>query len=136
MISFAIPYLNFTKYPPLKKNSWNDWIKPKGNQFVTLDDPIFYGSWNSEALLNFKWHTFGKSYFLFIWGFFTTFLLLFGIASTLSSSDISNYGRKFLLIISIFFGLCHIIHEIRQIIWDWKKYFIDPWNWFGMFMNF
>ncbi|CAG8677149.1 12056_t:CDS:2 [Funneliformis caledonium] len=129
VISLIIPYLGFTKYPP-KYNFWSDLLKPKGNQFVAMDDKIFYECWNAEALLNFKWNTFGKYYFFLMWGSFSTFLLTFGIVTTLSSSVISNDGRDIALLISIILGLIHIVHEIRQIIWDWTKYITDPWNWF------
>ncbi|CAI2166724.1 1015_t:CDS:10 [Funneliformis geosporum] len=54
---------------------------PNHNIFVTLIDQTFYDSWNAEALLNFKWNTFGRFYYFLIWGFFTMFLLSFGIGS-------------------------------------------------------
>ncbi|CAI2182471.1 9742_t:CDS:2 [Funneliformis geosporum] len=127
VISFIIPYLGFTSYPPEYK-IWMEIIKPSENQFVTLDDQAFYESWNAEALLNFKWHTFGKFYYCLYWGFFTMFLLSFGIISTLSSPVISDAGVTRLLIISIVLGLLHILHEVRQIIWNIRKYFKDPWN--------
>ncbi|CAI2184135.1 16237_t:CDS:2 [Funneliformis geosporum] len=132
VISFVIPYLGFTTYPS-KYSFWMDFIKPKDNQFVTLDDDqAFYESWNAEALLNFKWHTFGRYYYCLFWGFFTMFLLSFGIVSTLSSSVISNVGIDRFLFISIILGLFHIFHEVRQIVWNWYKYITDPWNWFDL----
>ncbi|CAI2186409.1 6855_t:CDS:2 [Funneliformis geosporum] len=127
VVSFVIPYLGFTKYPP-KYNFWMELLRPKDNLFVNLDDQTFYDSWNVEALLNFKWNTFGKYYYRLMWGGFTVFLLSFGVASTLPSSAITDT----LLHISIILGSFHIFHEFRQFVWDWKAYITDLWNLFDL----
>ncbi|CAI2169979.1 17917_t:CDS:2 [Funneliformis geosporum] len=127
VISFVIPYLGFTKYPP-KYNFWMELSIPQANLFIELDDQAFYESWNAEAIVNFKWNTFGKYYYRFVWGIFTVFLLSFGLASTLSSSVTTEN----LLYLSIFLGVFHMLHELRQFVWDWKAYITDLWNWFDL----
>ncbi|CAI2188957.1 8991_t:CDS:2 [Funneliformis geosporum] len=129
VISFIIPYFGFTSCST-EYNFCMDIIKPSDNQFVTLDDQAFYDSWNAEALLNFKWHTFGKFYYLLSWLLFTMFVHIFVIGTTFP--DISNYTRNIFLRISIIFGVYYVFHEIRKIIWNWRRYFKDQWNWFDL----
>ncbi|CAI2166722.1 1014_t:CDS:2 [Funneliformis geosporum] len=131
-ISFIVPCFEFTKYKS-DYEYWEELIKPpKDILFVALDDQTFYDSWNAEALLNFKWDTFGRSYYYLLWGFFTMFMLSFGIGSTLSSSIISDDTRNIFLRISIILGSFHMIHEIRQCFWDPIRYFRSIWNWFDL----
>ncbi|CAI2190795.1 12593_t:CDS:2, partial [Funneliformis geosporum] len=94
----------------------------------TLDDQKFYDSWNAEALLNFKWNSFEKYYYCLMWGFFTVYLLSFGVASSMPSSAITDT----LLRISIVLGSFYIFHEFRQFVWDERAYITDQWNWFDL----
>ncbi|CAG8498060.1 883_t:CDS:2 [Funneliformis caledonium] len=124
--------LGFATYPT-EYNFWMEILRPSDNPFVTLDDKAFYDSWNAEALLNFKWNSFGKFYYFLSWVLFTIFLLSFGIGSTLSPPYMSDDTRNVFLRISIIFGVFHVFHEVRQIIWNWYRYFTDLWNWFDLF---
>ncbi|CAI2175250.1 8941_t:CDS:2 [Funneliformis geosporum] len=129
LISLVVPCLEFTKYNP-DYNFWKELLlPPKDNPFVTFDDQTFYDSWNAEALINFKWNTFGRIYYNLLWGLFTMFLLTFGIGSTLSLYIMSDDTRNILLRISLILGSLLIFHEIRQFFWDPKRYILDSWNW-------
>ncbi|CAG8559776.1 5226_t:CDS:2, partial [Funneliformis caledonium] len=114
-------------YSP-KYNFWKELLKPPTNPFVSLDDQAFYDSWNAEALLNFKWNTFGKYYYRLMWGVFTIFLVSFGVASTMPTSVITDT----LLRISIIIGSFHIFHELRQYFWDPMEYITNLWNFFDL----
>ncbi|CAI2177716.1 20406_t:CDS:2 [Funneliformis geosporum] len=131
IIRFVVPYLGFTKYPT-EYSFWKELIRPSDNPFVTFDEETIYDGWNAEALLNFKWNTFGRFYFYIIWGSFSIFLLSFGLGSTLSSSNISNDTRHILLYTSITLGFFFFVHEIRQFIWNLKRYMKDIWNLFDL----
>ncbi|CAI2193712.1 49_t:CDS:2, partial [Funneliformis geosporum] len=62
VIQFVVPYVGFTKYPP-DYNYWLELLRPQDNPFVTLDDQTFYDGWNADAIINFKWNTFGRFYY-------------------------------------------------------------------------
>ncbi|CAI2198763.1 4724_t:CDS:1, partial [Funneliformis geosporum] len=128
-INFVVPYAGFTKYPP-DYSYWKELIRPKSSPFVTLVDQTFCESWNAEAIITFKWKIFGRLYYYLFWGFFTMYLLTFGIGSTLPSPIITDDTRNTFLRISICLGLLLIVHEIRQFIWKPIKYIMDVWNWF------
>ncbi|CAI2193427.1 20533_t:CDS:2, partial [Funneliformis geosporum] len=128
-INFVVPYAGFTKYPP-DYSYWKELIRPKSSPFVTLVDQTFCESWNAEAIITFKWKIFGRLYYYLFWGFFTMYLLTFGIGSTLPSPIITDDTRTAYLSISICLGLLLIVHEIRQFIWNPIKYIKDVWNWF------
>ncbi|CAI2192055.1 12914_t:CDS:2 [Funneliformis geosporum] len=128
VIRFVVPYLGFTIYSS-DYYYLMELLRPTANPFITIDDQAFYDNWNTEAIINFKWDTYGRIYYHFSWGFFTLLLLSFGIGSTLSTSVMSNDTRNAFLIISIVLGSFHIIHEIRQFIWNTEKYIINLWNW-------
>ncbi|CAI2175635.1 9470_t:CDS:2 [Funneliformis geosporum] len=131
VIRFVVPYLGFTKYSS-DYNFWMELLRPSDNPFVTLDDETIYDGWNAEALLNFKWDTFGWYYFYIFWGTFSILLLSFGIGTTLSPSIISNDTRRIFLYTSIVLGSIFIVHEIRQFIWKPKRYVKDIWNLFDL----
>ncbi|KAF0412139.1 transient receptor potential cation channel subfamily a member 1-like [Gigaspora margarita] len=48
-------------------------FKPKSSHFINIDDLTFYSTWNGEALINFKWNTFGKKYYFAIWIIYLVF---------------------------------------------------------------
>ncbi|CAI2180788.1 844_t:CDS:2, partial [Funneliformis geosporum] len=52
-------------------------------------------------------------------------------SSTSSSSFITNDTRSTFLTISMILGLLLTVHEIRQFIWDPKKYILNTWNLFA-----
>ncbi|RIA93092.1 hypothetical protein C1645_763207, partial [Glomus cerebriforme] len=90
-----------------------------------IDTNNFYKWWNFAAIIDFKWKTFGKTYYSLIWLFYTIFFLCFAVASTLEQNNI-------LFIISVIFGGIHLSFEIRQCYWDPKIYFNDLWNLFDV----
>ncbi|CAG8481000.1 16218_t:CDS:2 [Funneliformis caledonium] len=133
-IKFVVPYTGFTKYPP-DYDYWKELYRPEKSPFVILVNETFCDSWNAEAIINFKWDKFGRLYYYLFWVYFTMYLLNFGIGSTLSPSIMNNDTRKAFLIVSIVLGLSLIVHEIRQFLWDPKKYIKDVWNWFDQIYN-
>jgi len=72
-------------------------------------NPI-YKWWNFAAIIDFKRNDFGRYYYLWIWFFYTIFLVCFALASTLEV--ITDFYRNILFIISILFGLMHLYFEI------------------------
>jgi hypothetical protein len=102
--------------------------KPKSILFCNIDSNNYYKWWNFAAIIDFKWETFGKSYYFLIWNFYTIFFICFTLASILELAD--DY-LTILFIISILLGSIHLSFEIRQCLWNWKFYIKDPWNLFG-----
>ena len=110
-------------------NPWNKFLYvQKSLLFCNVDSENFYNWWNFAAIVDFKWKTFGKSYYYLIWFFYAIFYLCFILASTL---DITDFYQKILFIITILLGLIHLSFEIQQCLWKQKVYFKDPWNLFG-----
>jgi hypothetical protein len=133
-IILIIPYVNYSCYPSKYSSWWKEIIKPQSSVFVNTCKKEFYGNWNGEAIINFKWKTFGRSYYFIIWLIFTVFLVCFTVASY-PTNYITQEVRIKLYIASITFGLLQIIlFELRQFIWNPKKYFSSIWNWFGKYV--
>ncbi len=129
-ITFIIPYIKFVSYP--QDYSWWELIKPKPSPFVETINREIYKTWNGEALINFKWNSYGKFYYAIILIMFTALLGCFTAATTLSDGYISENIRKQLLITSIILGFTHfLLFEFRQFIYNPIKWFRDPWNYFG-----
>src|SRR2546430_14306665 len=79
-ITFMVPYIKFVNYPQ-DYNWFMDWIKPKPSPFIeTVHSKEIYSTWNGEALINFKWDTYGKYYYYIMWIMFTALLACFTIA--------------------------------------------------------
>src|SRR5262249_14179540 len=80
-ITFMNPYIKFVNYPqlqnyPLLQNHLQNYpslqyyiywllelIKPQPSPFVETINRDIYKTWNGEALINFKWDTYGKYYY-------------------------------------------------------------------------
>ncbi|KAF0502925.1 transient receptor potential cation channel subfamily a member 1-like [Gigaspora margarita] len=127
----VIPLPNFVSYPK-KYNFWKELILPSPNPFthsikVDVKNEEFYRYLNGEALLEFKWNTFGRKYYLIIWAIYTVFLLSFIIAATCHKS-ISQTSLFILLNITICFGIWHLIFELRQFIYGPLTYMTSSWN--------
>jgi hypothetical protein len=128
-ITLVVPYIDYSCYPP--EYSWLEIINPKPSVFVNTCEKEFYSNWNGEAIINFKWNTFGRTYYLFIWLIFTVFLICFTIASYPTNSLTQEIRIK-LFQSSIAFGFFHLIFELRQLLfWKPTKYFLSIWNLFG-----
>ena len=102
--------------------------KPRSILFCNIDSNNYYKWWNFAAIIDFKWKTFGKSYYFLIWNFYTIFFICYTLASI---SDLADDYLTVLFIITILLGLIHLSFEIQQCLWKWKVYFKDPWNLFG-----
>ncbi|CAG8434906.1 7160_t:CDS:2 [Scutellospora calospora] len=131
----AIPLPNFVSYSKVY-NSWKEFILPKPNCFtysnkLEMINEEFYRYLNGEALLKFKWNTYGRKYYLAIWFIYTVFLCSFIIAATFDKT-ISQLGLSILLNISIFLGIWHLIFEVRQVIFAPLTYMSSAWNWFDL----
>ena len=132
VITFMIPYIKFVNYP--KDYYWLlDWIKPKPSPFVeTVHCKEIYKTWNGEALINFKWNTYGKYYYALIWIGFIAFLGCFTVVATLPQEYLTEEKKEILLNASIILGFIHLSFEIRQIIYSPIKWINDFWNYLGM----
>ncbi|KAF0531631.1 nucleopolyhedrovirus p10 family protein [Gigaspora margarita] len=109
---------------------WKELISPKFSTFSNYEFPEFYKYWYGEALLNFKWNTYGKYYFFAIFIFYFVFMLCFLMAATIK--ELSNETRDFLLTATIFLGLLHLMFEIRQCIYSPLLWITDIWNYFDI----
>ncbi|GBB89682.1 hypothetical protein RclHR1_16470001 [Rhizophagus clarus] len=132
MIYFTNPYIKFITYP--KDYNWFlELIKPQPSPFVeTTMNRDIYKTWDGEAIINFKWNTYGKYYYAFIWILFMAFLGCFTIAATTPQQYIDDNIQKQLLVASVILGFIHLIFEIRQIIYDANKWIRDFWNMFDV----
>ncbi|CAJ0839494.1 506_t:CDS:2, partial [Entrophospora sp. SA101] len=59
------------------------------------------------------------------------FLLCFVIATSISPHQLSDEKRSSLLFVAVIFGLLHFSFEVRQFIWNPKRYLTDIWNCFA-----
>ncbi|GBC32083.2 hypothetical protein GLOIN_2v1874127 [Rhizophagus irregularis DAOM 181602=DAOM 197198] len=125
-INFMIPYIKFVNYP--KDYNWWELIKPQPSPFVKTVNENIYKTWNGEALINFKWNTYGKYYYAVIWISFMVLLSCFTIAATVPQQYIDKNIQNQLFIVSIIFGFIHLSFEIRQFIYSPKKWIRDFWN--------
>ncbi|GES75057.1 hypothetical protein GLOIN_2v1842993 [Rhizophagus clarus] len=116
---------------PKSNSIWNELIyKPKSIIFCNIDSNHFYNWWNFAAIIDFKWKTFGRVYYFLNWLFFIFFYVCYSLASTLEQKSIPDFYFKLLFIISIILGSIFLIFEIRQFLWNYKRYFNDIWNLF------
>jgi hypothetical protein len=131
-ITFMNPYINFVNYPQ-DYNWFSEIIRPQPSPFVKTINRDIYKTWNGETLINFKWNTYGKHYYITIWIVFIIFNGCFTASATIPNQYINGDVQKYLLIISIILGFIHINFEIRQIIYNWNKWIHDFWNIFGKY---
>ncbi|RIB28674.1 hypothetical protein C2G38_1396354 [Gigaspora rosea] len=64
-IKLLIPFPNFVNYPK-EYNVWSEFLNPYPSCFISFDDFSFCKIWNGEAIINFKWNTFGRKYYLYL----------------------------------------------------------------------
>ncbi|PKY41347.1 hypothetical protein RhiirA4_454918 [Rhizophagus irregularis] len=129
-IVLIIPYIDYSRYP-LEYSFWKEIFYPQSSVFVNTCKKEFYSNWNGEAIINFKWKAFGRIYYFIIWSIFMVFLVCFTIASYPTNS-ITQKVRISLYQTSIAFGFFHLIFELRQFIWNPRKYFSSIWNLFDL----
>ncbi|KAF0412145.1 transient receptor potential cation channel subfamily a member 1-like [Gigaspora margarita] len=127
------PFPNFVAYDDNEENDnlLKKLFKPRSSHFVNIDDLTFYSTWNCEALINFKWNTFGKKCYFAIWLIYIVFFGSFIIVATLSHY-ISWPCQKILLIITTVLGFWHLFIEIRNITFSHKEYFESLWNYLDL----
>jgi hypothetical protein len=130
-VTLVVPLPKFASYNS-NYNFLKDFIRPEANGFVEQEHNDLYKCWNGEALLHFKWNTFGKYYYYANWALFFVFLLIFILASNLPSHILPDNSRKMLLIVVIMFGMFYLSNEIRRFIWRPRYYFHDLWNVFDL----
>ncbi|RIB06366.1 hypothetical protein C2G38_2253262 [Gigaspora rosea] len=113
----AIPLPNFVSYPK-KYNYLKELFYPEPNlfshskKFEKIDEE-FYRYLNGEALLEFKWNTYGRKYYFLIWATYTIFLGSFIIVSSFSD-NISWFCQQIFLYTDIVLGFWHLFVEFRQ----------------------
>ncbi|PKY17426.1 hypothetical protein RhiirB3_467953 [Rhizophagus irregularis] len=127
-ITFMVPYIKFVNYPQDYKWVW-ELIRPQPSPFAETINREIYKTWNGEALINFKWNTYGKYYYAIIWIGFIALLGCFTIVA-IPQQHIDITIQKQLLITSIILGFIHLSFEIRQIIYNPIKWIRDIWNLF------
>ncbi|KAF0461569.1 transient receptor potential cation channel subfamily a member 1-like [Gigaspora margarita] len=129
----AIPLPNFVSYPK-EYSFWKELLLPKNHspfshskKFEMVDEE-FYRYLNGEALLKFKWDTYGKKYYFAIWAIYTIFLGCF-ISISAFSNNISWFYQQILLYTVIILGFWHLFVEIRQLlIYSPVNYLSSSWN--------
>ncbi|KAF0561093.1 kinase-like protein [Gigaspora margarita] len=132
-VIFIFPLPKFSSYAS-KYSLWSEIIVPDSSPFVkyTLDEySELYKSWIGQVLLDFKWNTYGKYYFFFIWVFYFVFMGCFLIVATFEN-ELSKSVQIHLLIATIILGILHFTFELRQFIHSPKNWVRDIWNYFDI----
>ncbi|PKK78592.1 hypothetical protein RhiirC2_770074 [Rhizophagus irregularis] len=123
-ITFMIPYIKFVNYPQNYNWFW-EFIRPQSSLFVKIISENIYKTWDGEALINFKWNTYGKYYYVMIWMSFIALLGCFNVSATIPQQYISKDVQKQL-------GFIHLSFEVRQIIYNPIKWICNFWNIFDI----
>ncbi|RIB28678.1 hypothetical protein C2G38_1396515 [Gigaspora rosea] len=129
-IIFLFPFPNFVNYPKIY-NTWEELKNPSSSCFINFDDLSFYKTWNGEAIINFKWKTFGRKYYLAIWAIYTIFICSFITVVALSNKISWDY-QIFFLNTAIILGFWHLFFEIRQFYYSPQQYFSSAWNYIDL----
>ncbi|RIB30082.1 hypothetical protein C2G38_688624 [Gigaspora rosea] len=125
-IKLLFPLPHFANYPK-NFNTLKELWRPEPSPFTKSIDLELYKTWNGEALLKFKWNTYGRFYYILIWIVYTIFLCCFTSVATLSN-EISWTSQQTLLIFSIILGIWQFTFEFRQFIYSPILYITSPWN--------
>ncbi|RIB30287.1 hypothetical protein C2G38_2136427 [Gigaspora rosea] len=129
VIVLIFPLPKFSSYNSTY-NPWKELIFPEPSVFSKHQFPELYKYWQGEALLNFKWNTYGKYYYFVIFIFYFIFMVCFLIVATIKG--LSNYTQNLLLFTTIILGILHLIFEIRQFIYFPLSWISDIWNYFDI----
>ncbi|PKY25101.1 hypothetical protein RhiirB3_439902 [Rhizophagus irregularis] len=130
-ITFMNPYIKFINYPQ-DYNWFLELIIPQSSPYVKTINRDIYKTWNGETLIDFKWNTYGKYYYIIIWIGFIFLLGCFTAAATIPQQFINDDIQQQLLIISIILGFIHLNFEIRQFIYNPIKWIHNFWNIFDL----
>ena len=90
-------------------------FRPQSSPFTEVISRNIYKTWNGEAIINFKWNTYGKYYYAMIWIFFMALLGSFTAAATIPQKYINEDVRQQLFIVSIVLGSIHLSFEFCQL---------------------
>ncbi|GBC33392.2 hypothetical protein GLOIN_2v1772114 [Rhizophagus irregularis DAOM 181602=DAOM 197198] len=121
IITFMIPYIKFMNYP--RDYGWfRELILPQHSPFVDSIRSDIFKTLDGEALINFKWNTYGKYYHSIIWIGYAALLVCFDTAAGIPDRYIGADIRNKLLIASSILGFLHLIFEFRQFIYDPAKW--------------
>ncbi|CAG8602070.1 8208_t:CDS:2, partial [Paraglomus occultum] len=130
-LTFIVPLPKYCNYPE-NYSFWRDAIFPASSPFVngTLNNKsVFYQTWDGEAIINFKWKTFGSMYYKFIGFTFLVYFLLFSLVVSHTEEFMAEDRRRRLLYATVLTGCWHIHFELRQFIWSPSRYITSVWNW-------
>ncbi|RGB38504.1 hypothetical protein C1646_755671 [Rhizophagus diaphanus] len=133
-ITFMISYIKFVNYPR-DYNYIFDLFWPKPSPFINIINRDIYKTWNGEALINFKWNTYGKYYYFIICILFMALLGCFTAVATIPQDYLNENLKRNLLKTSITLGSFHLIQKIRQIIYNLynlKKWIRNYWDFFDL----
>ncbi|PKK67804.1 hypothetical protein RhiirC2_834909 [Rhizophagus irregularis] len=131
---YSIKYENINlhlysfQYHQMDYNWFLELIIPQSSPYVKTINRDIYKTWNGETLIDFKWNTYGKYYYIIIWIGFIFLLGCFTAAATIPQQFINDDIQQQLLIISIVLGFIHLNFEIRQFIYNPIKWIHNFWN--------
>ncbi len=125
---FLTPFPCYNLYPTEYNWFKEFFIKLQSSSFIETDNVEFYKTWNSKALINFKWKMYGKYYYIGICLLYAIFFICFIIVVNLE-----YYYENYFTLATIFWGCFHLLFEIRQFLWNPLKWSLNFWNWFGMY---
>ncbi|CAG8489234.1 3410_t:CDS:2 [Diversispora eburnea] len=111
-IDLYIPLPGFASYSPTYNFYEEFFWKAEPNGFVKTIIPELYSDWAGEALINFKWKTFGRIYYIGIWILYTFFFLTFTLATT-DFGILTRNQRDFLLKICVLLGIIQLYFELH-----------------------
>jgi len=97
---FLTPFPCYNSYT--SKYDWfkEFFIKPRSSPFIETDNIEFYKTWNSEALINFKWRMYGNTYYIGICLLYAIFFTCFIIS--IEIDIMVNIGNDFILATILF----------------------------------
>ncbi|PKY46054.1 hypothetical protein RhiirA4_460806 [Rhizophagus irregularis] len=113
-------------------NRFSDFFWPQSSPFIETINSDIYKTWSGEALLNFKWNTYGKAYHSLFWSGYLILLVCFNVAVRISQQEYVDI-QKILFIISIIFGFFYLCFGVRQFIYDPYKWIFDIGKIYGYF---
>ncbi|CAG8646413.1 10426_t:CDS:2, partial [Paraglomus brasilianum] len=128
-LTLVVRLPNFCSYPQ-QYSAMKDLLFPAPSPFVKTvinRTPELFRTWDGEALIDFKWRTFGFDYYMLICAQFVTFFVCFIIA--ISQTEDSDLRRSLFLTVVVF-AVWHLHFEVRQFVWNPIRYVFSPWNWF------
>ncbi|RIB15361.1 hypothetical protein C2G38_2143609 [Gigaspora rosea] len=127
-IILIFPLPKFSCYPS-EYNPLIEFFFPKFSPFANYESSELYKWWSGQAIINFKWNTYGKYYFTAIFILYSIFMGCFLIVATLVN-EISESIQEQLLFATIILGAWHIFIEFRHLLCHRIRWIKDPWNWF------